>query len=182
MGKKIAVIVGSLSVSSINRQYAKALVKLAPADFAFEFLELGDLPVYNRDDDANQPAAAVRIKQQIEAADGLLIVTPEYNRSIPASLKNVIDHASRPSGKSSWFGRVGGVIGVSPGGIGTALAQQHLRTILAAQGVQLLAQPDGYIQFKDGLITEDGEIGADSRKYAQRWVDAFVAWIERRGQ
>lgn len=179
MAKKILVIVGSLSKDSINRKLAKALVALAPAGMAFEFAELGDLPVYNRDDDANQPPAAKRLKAQIEAADGVMFVTPEYNRSIPASLKNVIDHASRPSGQSSWFGRAGAIIGTSPGGVGTALAQQHLRTILSAQGVRVMPQPDAYIQFKDGLITDDGQIGEASRAFLQKWMDAFVQWVEK---
>lgn len=178
MSTKIAVFVGSLSKNSINKKLATALVKLAPADFEFEFVEIGDLPHYNHDDDANQAASTKRVKAQIEAANGLLFVTPEYNRSIPGVLKNAIDHGSRPYGNNSWSGKPAGILGTSPGGIGTAIAQQHLRGILAAEGVKVLAQPDAYLQFREGLITDDGQIGESSKKFLQAWVDAFAQWVK----
>ncbi|THT99672.1 NAD(P)H-dependent oxidoreductase [Lampropedia puyangensis] len=178
MSKTIAVIVGSLSVKSINRRFAQALIKLAPADVAFEFVEIGDLPLYNYDDDANQAASVKRVKAQIQAADGVLVVTPEYNRSIPAALKNVIDHASRPYGDNTWNNKVGAIIGTSPGGVATALAQNHLRAILSAQGTILMQGPDAFVQFTEGLVTEQGTIGEKSHAYLQGWLNKFLAWVE----
>lgn len=178
MSTRIAVFVGSLSKESINRKLAQAIVKLAPADFAFEFVEIGDLPHYNRDDDANQAESVKRVKAQIAQADGLLFVTPEYNRTIPSVLKNVIDHASRPWGDNSWAGKPAGILGTSPGGIATAIAQQHLRGILASQGIKVLAQPDAYLQFKEGLVTADGEIGEASKGFLQGWIGSFAQWVQ----
>ncbi len=175
----IAVVVGSLRKESFNRKFAKALVKLAPAEFAFTTLEIGDLPLYNQDDDANPSEQAKRLKREIAAAQGLLFVTPEYNRSIPGVLKNAIDHASRPYGKSAWAHKPAGVIGVSVGAIGTALAQQHLRNMLAYLDVPTLGQPEAFIHAKDGLFDDAGDIGPDSRKFLQGWMDAYVAWVKK---
>src|SRR5687767_8978456 len=136
--RKVAVIVGSLRKDSINRQLALAVAKLAPSRFTFEHLRIDDLPLYNQDNDGKPPEQAVRIKREVEAADAVLFVTPEYNRSIPGVLKNAIDTASRPYGKNSFAGKPGGVIGASVGAIGTALAQQHLRNVLAYLDVALL--------------------------------------------
>ncbi|KQP15042.1 NADPH-dependent FMN reductase [Pseudorhodoferax sp. Leaf267] len=174
---KIAVIVGSLRKDSFNKKLADGLAKLAPADFAFEHVEIGDLPLYNQDDDANQADSVKRIKAQIKGATGLLFVTPEYNRSIPGVLKNAIDHASRPYGQSAFAGKPAGVIGASVGAIGTALAQQHLRNVLAYLDVPTLGQPEAFIQAKDGLFDADGSIGEASRKFLQGWVDKYVAWV-----
>lgn len=174
----IAVIVGSLRKDSINKRMASALEKLGGTHVTFERIEIGDLPLYNQDDDANQAAPVLRMKQAIEAADGVLFVTPEYNRSIPGVLKNAIDHGSRPSGKSSWNGKPAGIIGVSPSAAGTSMAQQHLRNVLANQDMPTLAQPEGFIQMKDGLFTDKGEIGDASRKYLQGWMDKFIGWAE----
>ena len=128
----IAVIVGSLRRNSFNAKLAQAIAKLAPGDFTFKhFSQIGDLPLYSQDDDANQAPQVKRLKAEIAAAHGLLFVTPEYNRSVPGVLKNAIDHASRPYGQSAFYGKPAGVIGVSIGAIGTAVAQQHLRNILA---------------------------------------------------
>ncbi len=174
---KIAVFVGSLRKESFNRKFAEALVKLAPAEFSFHMLQIGDLPLYNQDDDANPSEQAQRLKREVSAAQGLLFVTPEYNRSIPGVLKNAIDHASRPYGQNSWARKPCGVIGVSVGAVGTAMAQQHLRNILAYLDVPTLGQPEAFIQMKDGLIDAVGEIGPDSRKFVQGWMDAYVAWV-----
>jgi len=174
---KIAVIVGSLRQDSLNRKLARALNRLAPADFAFDFVEIGDLPLYNQDDDGNPAQSVKRLRDAIAAAHGLLFVTPEYNRSIPGVLKNAIDHASRPYGESVWQGKPAGVIGVSVGAIGTALAQQHLRNILAYLDVPTLGQPEVFLQAKDGLFDEDGGIGADSREFLQGWMDRYGAWV-----
>ena len=176
---QIAVVVGSLRKDSFNRRLADALVRLAPAGFSFTQLEIGDLPLYNQDDDA-QPAASVkRLKSEIERAQGLLFVTPEYNRSIPGVLKNALDHASRPYGQNAWAGKPGAVTGASIGAIGTAMAQQHLRNILAYLDVPVLGQPEAFIHVKDGLFDDKGNIGADSRKFLQGWMDSYVAWVRK---
>ena len=176
---QVAVVFGSLRRESLNRKLADALVKLGPADFSFQHVHIGDLPLYNQDDDANQAASVKRVKQQIKAADGVLFVTPEYNRSIPGVLKNAIDHASRPYGQSAWAGKPAGVLGVSVGANGTAMAQQHLRNILAYLDMPTLGQPEAFIQAKDGLFDQDGNIGADSKKFLQSWMDKYVAWVKK---
>ena len=180
--KKIAIIVGSLRRDSFNSQLANALTKLAPPDFTFSFIEIGDLPLYNQDDDANQAPQVQRLKAEIVAADGLIFVTPEYNRSIPGVLKNAIDQASRPYGQSAWAGKPAGVIGISVGAIGTALAQQHLRNILAYLDVPTLGQPEAFLQMKDGLFDADGSIGAGSHQFLQGWMDRYVAWVNKQAK
>jgi len=175
----IAVIVGSLRQDSYNRKLASAIGKMAPADFSFKHLQIGDLPLYNQDNDANMPEPAKRLKAEIAAAQGLLFVTPEYNRSIPGVLKNALDHGSRPYGQNAWGGKPAGVIGVSLGAAGTALAQQHLRNILAYLDVPTLGQPEAFIQFKEGLFDANGGIGEGSKKFVQNWVDKYVAWIKK---
>ena len=175
---QIAVIVGSLRKESFNRKLANAMVKLAPSGFTFKQLEIGDLPLYNQDDDASQAASVKRLKSEITAAHGLLFVTPEYNRSVPGVLKNAIDHASRPYGQSAWAGKPAGVMGVSVGAIGTAMAQQHLRNILAYLDVPTLGQPEAFIQAKDGLFNDAGELGDSSRQFLQGWMDQYVAWVK----
>jgi chromate reductase len=162
----IAVIVGSLRRDSFNAKLAKAMAKLGPADFTFKRSEIGDLPPYNQDDDGNQAAVVKRLKAEITAAQGVLFVTPEYNRSVPGVLKNAIDHASRPYGQSAFAGKPAGVIGVSVGAIGTAAAQQHLRNTLAYLDAPTLGQPEAFIQAKEGLFDSEGNVGADSRQPA----------------
>ena len=173
----IAVIVGSLRRESFNRALANALCRMGPASFEFRQLEIGDLPLYNQDDDSRPSAEARRLKQEIEAADALLFVTPEYNRSMPGVLKNAIDHASRPYGQSAWAGKPAGVIGISVGAIGTALAQQHLRNVLAYLDVATMTQPEAYLTAKEGFFDADGTIGEASRGFVQKWLDAFVAHV-----
>jgi chromate reductase, NAD(P)H dehydrogenase (quinone) len=175
---QIAVVIGSLRKDSFNRKLAGAIVKLAPSEFAFKQLEIGDLPLYNQDDDG-QPADSVkRLKAEITASQGVLFVTPEYNRSVPGVLKNAIDHASRPYGQSAWAGKPAGVLGVSIGAIGTALAQQHLRNMLAYLDMPTLGQPEAFIHAKDGLFDSAGDIGPDSRAFLQGWMDRYVAWVK----
>jgi chromate reductase len=140
--------------------------------------QIGDLPLYNQDDDANQAESVKQMKNVIKSAQGALFVTPEYNRSIPGVLKNAIDHASRPYGQSAWTGKPAGVLGVSPGATGTAMAQQHLRNILATLDMPTLGQPEAFIQMKDGLFEEDGSIGAGNRKFLQNWMDRYAAWVK----
>jgi chromate reductase len=176
---QIAVVVGSLRKDSFNRKLADAIVKLAPSEFSFKQLKIGDLPLYNQDDDANQAQSVKRLKADIAAAQGLLFVTPEYNRSMPGVLKNAIDQASRPYGQSAWAGKPAGVLGASVGAIGTAVAQQHLRNVLAYLDVPTLGQPEAFIHAKEGLFDEAGNIGADSKKFLQNWMDRYVAWVKK---
>jgi chromate reductase len=176
---KIAVVVGSIRKDSFNKKLARALEKLFPADFSFTHVRIDDLPLYNQDDDGNPSAEVTRLKGEIKAAQGLLFVTPEYNRSIPGVLKNAIDHASRPYGQSAWDGKPAGVIGASVGAIGTALSQQHLRNILAYLNVPTLGQPEAFIHNKEGLYEADGSLGEGSRKFLQSWVDAYVTWVKK---
>ena len=175
----IAVIVGSLRRDSFNAKLARGIEKLAPADFTFKHVQIGDLPLYNQDDDANQAPQVKRLKTEIAAAHGLLFVTPEYNRSMPGVLKNAIDHASRPYGQSAFVGKPAGVIGVSVGAIGTAVAQQHLRNTLAYLDVPTLGQPEAFIQAKEGLFESDGSIGAASKQFLQGWMDRYVTWVKK---
>jgi chromate reductase len=176
---QIAVIVGSLRQDSFNRKLANAIVKLAPPEFSFRQVQIGDLPLYNQDDDTNQAVSVKRLKKEINGAQGLLFVTPEYNRSIPGVLKNAIDHASRPYGQSAWTGKPAGVLGVSPGATGTAMAQQHLRNVLATLDMPTLGQPEAFIHAKDGLFDENGNIGTGSKKFLQTWMDSYVAWVKK---
>jgi chromate reductase len=180
MAYQIAVVVGSLRKDSFNRQLAHAVTSLAPEGFSFEFLDIGVLPLYSQDYDADYPEVARKFKQQIEAADALLFVTAEYNRSIPGVLKNAIDWGSRPWGKNSWRGKPGAVLGTSVGAIGTAIAQQHLRTVLAYLDVPTLGQPEIFIKHDPAQINEKGEIvSEDTRKLLQLFVDHYAAWVKQ---
>ena len=176
---QIAVVVGSLRRDSFNRKFADAIVKLAPAEFVFKQVQISDLPLYNQDDDDNPTEPIKRLKSEIMTAQGLLFVTAEYNCSIPGVLKNAIDHASRPYGKSVWAGKPAGVLGVSIGAAGTAMAQQHLRNILAYLDVPTLGQPEAFIQNKDSLFDAAGNIGEGSKKFLQNWMDAYIAWVKK---
>ena len=176
---QIAVVVGSLRKDSFNRKLADAIVKLAPPEFSFQQVQIGDLPLYNQDDDANQSESVKRLKNEINRAQGVLFVTPEYNRSIPGVLKNALDNASRPYGQNAWAGKPAGILGASIGAIGTAMAQQHLRNILAFLDVPTLSQPEAFIHAKDGLFDKAGNIGADSKQFLQNWMDKYVAWVKK---
>lgn len=175
----IALIVGSLRKDSFNQKLAGALQKLFPSDFSFTHVRIDDLPPYNQDDDGNPSPQVTRLKREISAAQGLLFLTPEYNRSVPGVLKNAIDHASRPYGQNAWDGKPAGVMGASVGPIGTALAQQHLRNILAYLNVPTLGQPEAFVHAKEGLFDESGNIGEASRKFLQGWVNAYVDWVKK---
>ena len=177
---QIAVIVGSLRKDSINRKLAQALATLAPADFTLKIVEIGDLPLYNQDDDAQQAASVLRMKAEIAAAQGVIFVTPEYNRSIPGVLKNALDHGSRPYGQSVWGGKPAGVLGASPGAIGTALAQQHLRNVLAFLNMPTLAQPEVFLHVDDSTFSPEGGFTTDrTRAFIQTWMDAYTAWVKK---
>ena len=176
---KIAVVVGSLRQDSFNRKLADAVVSMAPSYFLFKQLQIGNLPLYNQDDDDNQAESVKQMKSEIKSAHGILFVTPEYNRSIPGVLKNAIDHASRPFGQSAWLGKPAGILGVSPDTTGTAMAQQHLRNVLATLDMPTLGQPEVFIQARPGLFDEESNIGADSKILLQSWMDRYAAWVKK---
>lgn len=179
MPSSFAIVVGSLRRKSFNRRLARALTVVPSAEaHDFRFVEIADLPLYNQDQDDDQPAETKRMKAEIRASDGVIFVTPEYNRSIPGVLKNAIDHASRPYGANAWAGKPAGILGVSVGAIGTAVAQQHLRTVLAYLDVPTLGQPEAYLQAKDGLFDSAGSLGAGSKTFLQGWMDRYVAWVK----
>ena len=166
----------SLRGDSYNRQLANAMKRLAPQDFSFHDLRIDDLPLYNQDDDANQAAPVKRLKSEIASAQGLIFVTPEYNRSISGVLKNAIDHASWPYGQSAWNGKPAGILGVSIGAPGTSMAQQHLRNILAYLNVPTLCQPEAFIHVKAGFVDENGDIvNSDTKQFLLGWMDQYVA-------
>ena len=180
MPRQIGYVIGSLRKESINRKLANALIKLGPADFSFKELKIGDLPLYNQDDDKAQAAVVQRLKSELRAVDAVMFVTAEYNRSIPGVLKNALDHASRPYGQSAWAGKPAGIIGASIGPISTAVAQLHLRTILAYLDMPTLGQPEAYLQIKDGFFDEAGNIASpDTRKFLHGWMDKYVAWVKK---
>ena len=154
----VGYIIGSLSTESINRTLSKALIRLAPENLTLVEIPIRDLPVYNRDFDADYPPAGRALKDAIASVDAVLFVTPEYNRGIPGSLKNAIDWASRPYGTNSLTRKPSAVIGASPGKIGTALAQQNVRSALSFCNSPQMGAPEAYIQFTPGLITDDGEV------------------------
>lgn len=177
---KVAVFVGSLRKGSYNRMLAKVVENLAPDGFEFQHIRIDGLPLYNQDFDRDYPAEGKRLKQEVEAADALLFVTPEYNRSIPGVLKNALDLGSRPWGANSFAGKPGAVIGVSVGATGASMAQQHLRNVLAYLDVAVLGQPEVYVQFKEGLIDGEGRVGSeDTRKFLQGFVDRYAAWVAK---
>jgi chromate reductase, NAD(P)H dehydrogenase (quinone) len=176
---KIAVVVGSTRRDSINRKLAGALAKLDGDRLSFDFVRIDDLPLYNQDLEAELPATVKRFKAAIAAADGLLFVTPEHSRSIPAALKNAIDWGARPWGQNSWAGKVAGVTGTSPGAIGTAVAQQHLRQVLGVLGV-LVMGGEAYISFKPGLVDADGNVTDESTKgFLKSFMDQFATLAAR---
>lgn len=178
MTKKVAVIVGSLKAESINRKLALALGKLAEGKLEFSVLKIDDIPLFNEELEANLRAPVARFKQEIEAADAVLFVTPEYNRSMPGVLKNLIDWGSRPYGKSSFTGKLAGIAGTSPGVIGTAAAQQDLRKLLTIFNMKIMGQPELYLQTKPGLFADDHSTTDEgTRKFLQGYVDKLAAFI-----
>lgn len=177
---KVGYFVGSLAAGSINRLLARALARLAPPELQFVEIPIKDLPLYSYDYDADFPQVARDLKQAIADADGVLFVTPEYNRSIPGALKNAIDWASRPWGQNSFARKPTGVIGTSPGSIGTAVAQSHLRSVLCFCNSPLMNNVEAYIQFKPGLITADGEVTDEStEKFLRNYLSELHMFVAR---
>lgn len=178
---RIAVLVGSLRNESFNGQLARALAKLAPAGLVLEQVRIDDLPLYNQDDDGKPGEPVRRFKTQLAAAQGVIFATPEYNRSIPGVLKNAIDHGSRPYGQSVWAGKPAGVVGISVGAMGTSMAQQHLRNVLAYLDMPTLGQPEVFLQAKHGFFNDAGEIAADDTKqFLQKWLETYAAFVRAR--
>jgi chromate reductase len=176
----VAVLVGSLRKDSFNRKMAKALQQLAPPSLHLEIVEIGNLPLYNQDDDANPPANSAAFKARIQRADAVIFVTPEYNRSVPGVLKNAIDIASRPYGKSAWSGKPAAVVTVSPGAIGGFGANHHLRQSLVFLDMPTLQQPEAYIGGAAELFDAQGNLTKEStREFMKKFLAAFAQWIER---
>ena len=176
----VGYMVGSLARASINRKLALALTRVAPRELQMREIPIGDLPLYSYDYDANYPPAATAFKDAIAAVDAVLFVTPEYNRSIPGGLKNAIDWASRPYGKNAFARKPSAIIGTSPGKIGTAIAQQHLRSILAFCNSPLMNSIEAYVHFERGLITDDGRVTNEStEQFLRKYIEEFAAFIAR---
>ncbi|SMO54815.1 NADPH-dependent FMN reductase [Paracoccus laeviglucosivorans] len=182
MTKTVALLVGSLRKDSINRRLAKALEKLAEGKLTFTEVNIGALPHYNEDLWENVPASVTELKQTVEAADAVLVVTPEYNRSFPGVIKNAMDWASRPYGKNSWSGKPAAATGTSGGAIASAVAQSHLKSELLNQNMVVMHQPEAYVQWKEEAFAADGSITDESiRKFLQAYVDAFARFVEKHG-
>ncbi|MEP9399952.1 NADPH-dependent FMN reductase [Mesorhizobium sp. KR2-14] len=177
---KVGYLIGSLATASINRKLATALVRLAPKELEMEEISFRELPLYSYDYDADFPPEAQAFKAAIAAVDAVLFVTPEYNRSIPGGLKNAIDWASRPYGSNSFTRKPSAVIGTSPGAIGTAVAQQSLRSVLSFCNSPQMNAPEAYIQFRPGLITDDGEVtDPTTEEFLRNYMAEFEAFITR---
>lgn len=177
---EVGYFIGSLSANSINRRLAKALIRLAPRSMRFIEIPIGNLPLYNRDLDNDYPAPATELKDAIAAVDAVLFVTPEYNRDIPGTLKNAIDWASRPYGQNSFDRKPSAMIGASPGKIGTAVAQQNLRSILSYCNSPQMNAPEAYIQLEPGMITEDGEVtDSTTEKFLTDYMNSFEDFTMR---
>ena len=178
--RDVTVFVGSLRKESFNRKMAKTLVAIAPAPLKLEIVEIGQLPLYNQDDDANPPAASAAFKARVRKSDAVLFVTPEYNRGVPGVLKNAIDLASRPYGDSAWEGKPGAIVSVSPGAIGAFGANHHLRQSLVFLNVPAMPQPEAYIGGAAKLFDTSGALINDStREFLQKFLAAFAQWIDR---
>lgn len=177
---KVGYLIGSLARESINRKLARALVKLAPPELEMTEIGFGELPLYSYDYDADFPPPARAFKEALASVNAVLFVTPEYNRSIPGGLKNAIDWASRPYGQNSFARKPSAVIGTSPGAIGTAIAQQSLRSVLSFCNSPQMNAPEAYIQFKPGLITDDGEVTDKStREFLRDYIHEFHMFVAR---
>lgn len=178
--RKVGYIIGSLSQVSINRRLAQALVALAPPGLAFTEIPIRDLPVYNRDFDADYPAPARAFKKALAETEALLFVTPEYNRGIPGALKNAVDWGSRPKGENAFVGKPSAVIGTSAGKIATAVAQRELHGLLGAVGSPQMVSPEAYVQFTPDLIDENGAVADESTKaFLRKFLAAFAKYLDR---
>lgn len=180
MSYKIAVIVGSLRKDSLNKKVAKALTTLAPKSLQFEFIDIGSLPLYNQDLDTTPPDEWKKFREQVKNCQGVLFVTPEYNRSVPGVLKNAIDVGSRPYGQSVWSGKPGAVISASPSALGGFGANHHLRQSMVFLDIPMLQQPESYIGHAADLFNEQGEItNTGTRDFLQKFINAYADWVEK---
>ncbi|MFW9268968.1 NAD(P)H-dependent oxidoreductase [Pseudomonas sp. D2-30] len=175
----VAVLVGSLRKASINRKIALALAELAPTNLKLNIVEIGELPLYNEDIDVTPPQAYARFREQVGAADALLFVTPEYNRSVPAPLKNAIDVGSRPYGQSCLSGKPGAVISASPGAMGGFGANHHLRQSLVFLDVPCMQQPEAYLSGAGTAFDEAGNLSDSVRPFLQKFIDSYSKWVEQ---
>jgi len=176
----VAVLVGSLRKASINRKLAQALVTLAPPSLKLEIVEIGDLPLYNEDTDVDPaPAAYTAFRSRVKAADALLFVTPEYNRSIPAPMKNAIDVGSRPYGQSAFSGKPGAVLSASPGAVGGFGANHHLRQCMVFLDVIMMQQPEAYLGGAGGFFDENDTLSDSVKPFLQKYIDAYAGWVAR---
>src|SRR6185437_7493378 len=177
--REVAVLIGSLRKDSLSRKMAHVLIGLAPSNLKIQIVEIGQLPLYNQDGDANPPEQWAAFRARIRAADAVLFVTPEYNRSVPGVLKNAIDVGSRPYGQSAWDKKPGAVISVSPGAIGGFGANQHLRQSCVFLNIPVMQQPEAYIGGAAHLFDQQGNIKDEgTRKFLKTFVDAFAQWVE----
>ena len=177
--RKIAVIIGSLRKDSFNRKVAKTLMQLAPSTLDMEIVEIGQLALYNQDDDGAPPATYTEFREKIKSFDGVLFCTPEYNRSVPGVLKNAIDVGSRPYGQSAWNGKPCGVVSVSPGAIGAFGANHHLRQSLVFLNMPTMQAPEAYIGNISKSYDGDNLTDESTKKFLQTYIDAFATWVER---
>lgn len=176
---RIAVFVGSLQEKSLNMRLAKNLEQLAPKSVQFEYVDIGSVPLYSEDLEADFPASARKIKEQVEQADGVLFVTPEYNRGMPGVLKNAIDWTSRPWLHNSFDGKPAGIVGASPTPNGTTQAQQQLRNVLVYLNMKLLGQPEVYFAFAANKFDDNGAILEEFKPQLQEYIDTFSEWVEK---
>lgn len=176
----IGYFVGSLASDSINRRLSEALIRLAPHHLTFREIPIDTVPLYSRDYDASYPPEALELKGLVESVDGILFVTPEYNRDIPGALKNAIDWASRPWGQNSFARKPSAVIGASIGKIGTAVAQQNLRSVLSFLDAPQMNAPEAYIEFTEGLVDDDGRVTVpETEEFLRGFMDEFAIFVER---
>ncbi|MDR2892472.1 MAG: NAD(P)H-dependent oxidoreductase [Deltaproteobacteria bacterium] len=176
----LAILVGSLRSASINRQLANGLAEIGPDLFKFNQLKLDEVPIFNEELEQNPPAAVVTMKQSLKAADGVLIITPEYNRSMPALVKNTLDWASRPYGDNSWTGKPVAVAGMSPGAVGTAVCQSQLRSVLGFLGARQMTQPEIYLTYAAGFFDANGNVANErTRTFLRKFLESFGTWINK---
>ncbi|HET6157553.1 MAG TPA: NADPH-dependent FMN reductase [Dongiaceae bacterium] len=177
---KVAIVNGSLRRDSINKKLALAIIKLAAGKLDMKLVDISELPLFNQDLEADFPAAAKRVKAEIAAADAVLLVTPEHSRSIPAAMKNVIDWVARPYGQGTWVGKPGAIVGTSGGQVGTAIAQDHLRSVALSQGIAVLPRPEVYFIYKEGVFDADHNVtDPTAKQILQGFIESFAGWIAK---
>ncbi len=181
--RTLTIFVGSLRKDSINKKLALALADIGRDLFTADIVDLSDIPMYNQDAELNPAAPVTRMKERIAASDAVLFVTPEYNRSMPAVLKNALDWGSRPPGHNSWSGKAAAIAGITPSAAGTAVCQSQLRSILTVLGMRLISQPEIYLTDKGDFFEADGRVkNEDSRKFLHAFLTRFADWVEKQAK